>query len=178
MLLAGVALVATVLGCFVLPWFHITAPGATESIDLQSATICVAGACHHTGLSGTGFYSDNVMITLWGSVLFALFVCAQVASRVLRGFAKATKKGYFWGVTMCGTVLTTAYIFVPDATGPLVGGVVERTWAPLVLAIGQIAGLVAVHFASDATFDDDVGEYKPVVITKPRTAPAAKPPTP
>jgi hypothetical protein len=161
-----------------MTWFHISAGDASAAISLHGQEVCAAGACHHAGLGSTGFYGDNAAFTLWGSVAFALVAASQVALKLMRGFpsAKFTKKGYFWGVTMAGTVLTTAYLFPPEGVGPLANVAVERTWGPLVLTIAQIAGIFAVHYAADGGYDDDVGEYKPVVIAKPGIAP--KPPTP
>jgi hypothetical protein len=75
---------------------------------------------------------------------------------------------------MAGTVLTTAYLFPPEGAGPLAQAAVERTWGPLVLTIAQIAGIFAVHYAADGGYDDDAGEYKPVVVAK--SGLAAKPP--
>ncbi len=173
--LVGVCIALTIVGGFVMTWFHLTLGEVTGAIDLHGSTFCDAGQCHRAGLGATGFYGDNAAMTLWGSVAFALFAASQVALRLVRGYpsAKWTKKGYFWGVTMAGTVLTTAYLFPPDAAGKLAHAAVERTWAPLVLAIGQICGIVAVYYAGDSTYDDDVGEYKPIVVAKQ----AGKPPT-
>jgi hypothetical protein len=178
LVLAGVAVAFTILGGFLMSWFHLATPDgtATATIGLSGQEICVDSVCHHAGLNSTGFYGDNAAMTLWGSVAFTLFACAQVLLRLLRGMpsAKWTKKGYFWGVTMAGTVLTTAYLFPPDAAGKLLHATTERTWAPLILAIAQFAAIFVVYYSADAPHDDDVGEYKPIVIAKVAGVPPKK----
>jgi hypothetical protein len=96
--------------------------------------------------------------------VFALVVAIELVF-VLTGGAVPLKRvrwGYGVGMTALLCALAIAYVMPPE----LKNAVVHRTWAPVLMMIGVIAGIAVGYYASGGGRDDFAGEYKPVVIAK------------
>ncbi|MDB4959896.1 MAG: hypothetical protein JWO36_7465 [Myxococcales bacterium] len=183
MLVCGVGcLVLVVTSTLFLDWFHATlavdlgqGTGLDTGVDhltinLHSLRRCAPdGPCMNMPLSAVkGFYSSSAQMSLWGSLLFVCFVLFQAGSRILNGLAspRITKFGYMLGTMVLSSVLSAGYLFQPESTTFAVGTIeVQRTWAPLMLLGSYLFGFIALSLAVSAeTSEDDVGEYKPIVI--------------
>ena len=180
LLVCGVGCVVLIVtSTLLLDWFHATIAvdlGSTNvevdrlAISLRSLHRCSAeGSCANLPLSTIkGFYSSSAETSLWGSLLFMAFVALQAGTRLLSGAASArlTKIGYGLGSMVLSSVLCAGYLFLPESTSLAIGSIdVQRTWAPLMLMVAYVLGFAALALSvSSEVSEDDVGEYKPVVI--------------
>ena len=151
LLVAFVVLV--VASVFVMDWFvaDLGGVGARITIDLRTVSACTPGnpcvSLSLGSLKGGGFYPMFASVTYFGSILFALIVVFQAGSRILTGYANPslTRIGMLGGVSLLGAAVFAAYIFGPDASGAKAVMMlsVERTFAPLMLLGGLVAGILA-----------------------------------
>lgn len=169
-----VALVAILIAAFSLTWFrmHLVVTGdlgigqaasllssAKMQIGLQSATACMPdGSCSTIALGNfDGLYPTMATFTFWVSLLYAAVVTYQAVARVLTGQAgeALSRVGYFLVLlALCGAV-ATGFMFAPETGADDVASVVvDRTWAPGLMILGYIAGVIALVICS--TEEDDV----------------------
>jgi len=172
LLLCSAASVALIVGAlFVVEWFRIDLADTHMTIGLQDGTICVAGGtCHTVGLRGMGVYRVLAEGAFWTALLLALLVLAQSGMHVFGGAASqlATRIGYVIGSITFVCAFGAGYVFAPDRPAELaaLGLGVTRTFAPALLVIGSMLGVLAVHYAQLEQVSDGGGEYKPVVVHK------------
>jgi len=180
-LLCAAASIALILaGTLVMDWFRLTfttpLPGAAKiAIDLRNMHICRADhGCASTSISPLpGMFPTLASVTLWSSLGFAALVAFQAGARVLSGAANDsfTKLGYVLALTAISLTVATAYMFSPDAEVPLtelatqMGLALPRTWAPVTLLAGHVAGFAALYMAVSPDSGDLGATYKPVMIT-------------
>jgi hypothetical protein len=170
---AYVALV--VVSVFILDWFVIDAGASgTIKLGLRHATVCADSRCVEITLGSLpriGLYSTGAWTTLWGTLLVALLVGFQVFTKVTSGVANArlSRMGMLGELAMLASAGATAFLFAPEpgAVGDAMGVTFERTVAPWLMMLGHVAGFLAVHYAAVESTEDDVGEYRPVVVARP-----------
>ncbi|MEO8839985.1 MAG: hypothetical protein ABI591_28045 [Kofleriaceae bacterium] len=159
-----VAVVAILIAAFSMTWFrmHLEVTGdlgigqaasllssAKVQIGLHSATACMPdGSCSSIALGNfDGLYPTMATFTFWVSVLFAVVVAYQAIARVLTGQAgeALSRVGYFLVLlALCGAV-ATGFMFAPETGANDVATViVHRTWAPGLMILGYIAGVIAL----------------------------------
>jgi hypothetical protein len=123
-------------------------------------------------------------VTLWSSLGFAGLVVFQAGVRLLTGTANDSiaKLGYMFALTTISIAVATAYMFGPES-GPGIeiaahmGVALPRTWAPLTLIIGLVAGFATLYMAV-APDEGDLGTtYKPVTLPSARAVPEDRPDT-
>jgi hypothetical protein len=169
-----VALVAILIAAFSMTWFrmHLEVTGdvgigqaasllssAKVQIGLQSATACMPdGSCSTLALSNfDGLYPTMATFTFWVSLLYGAVVVYQAVARVLTGQAgeALSRVGYFLVIlALCGAV-ACGFMFAPETDANDVSTViVHRTWAPGLMILGYIAGVIALVIC--ATEEDDV----------------------
>lgn len=186
------SVVAIVASALAMDWFVATLSGAFAGLDLRNISIDLreARACAHIDgtlqcgsapmdLMDSGLYGPLSTITFWGAMLFALAVVYQCGSKLFAGVANETITNAAHGLASLVMLATVGagYLFGPDVGDVEVIGVgitVERTWAPVAMLVGVIAGNIALYM----TRESEVAEYKPVEvpIAVARTRTATKPP--
>lgn len=180
-LLCAAAAIALILaGTLVMDWFRLTftaaVPGASKiAIDLRNLHICHADhACASTSIGPLpGMFPTLATVTLWSSLGFAALVAFQAGARVLTGAANDSfsKLGYVLALLAISLAVATAYMFGPDAEIPVadlaakVGLALPRTWAPLTLLAGLVAGFATLYIAVSPDSSDLGATYKPVMFT-------------
>ncbi len=160
MALGLMSLVMIIVGTLVLDWFvfHIPIMGLDHfSVDLRSVHACRSdGVCGSAPMSmaPAGLYSTFATLALWSSLAFAGLVVLQTGARVLSASASASlsKTGYMLGVAVMLLAIASGYLFgfeVGGADVPELGISVhvDRTWAPVVLLLGDLAGIAALFSA-------------------------------
>ncbi len=181
--LAYVVLAA--VSAFALDWFELSTGGGRVALDLRHATACTEGRCSSIELGavpGIGAYPYGAWLTLWGTVVLSLLVGFQAVTRIFSGFAhpRLSRMGVLAGMSMAATAAATGFVVTPES-GPLVDVLMtsfDRTVAPVLMILAHVAGVLALHHAAHDATDDDVGEYRPVVLGRPaadRAVPAALP---
>jgi len=165
---------------------------ARIAIDLRHVQSCNAlHVCTSAPLGLLpGMYPSTAAASLWASLAFAALVVFQTGTRLLSDTANesASKLGYVFALVTILTVLATAYLFGPETEGPTVtqlGGSLHRTWAPLTLIAGLVAGCATLYVAVAPQPTDLGTAYKPITLvptqptsgTMPR-APSTGPRTP
>jgi hypothetical protein len=150
--LAAVAIALMLISALGLDWF--TVEGARGGFGLGEAN---------------GLFSDTA---LWSAIVFALVVAYETALVLLGSDVPLRRVRWGYGVGMSALLcaLAIAYVMPPEVKN----AVVHRTWAPLVMYAGVIAGLAVGYYASGGGRDDFAGEYKPIVIAKEDSAPLPK----
>jgi hypothetical protein len=163
-----------------MDWFRLTFTAALSgagriAIDLRNMHICQADhGCASTSISLLpGMFPTLATVTLWSCLGFAVLVAFQVGARVLTGAANDafTKLGYVLALTAISLAVATAYMFGPDAEVPIsdlaakLGLALPRTWGPLTLITGLVAGFAALYMAVSPGAGDLGATYKPVMIT-------------
>lgn len=161
---------------FVLDWFIVRTDFGSLRIDLREVHACpAAGPCVGVSLTsgrGGGFYPALGAITFWGGLAFTLLVGFQAVTRLLSGVANPAlgRIGYLAGALLIGTGLSAGYVFGPEPgafAGAMSSVEVVRTWAPLLLVLGIVAGFGTLYFA--------LAEDDPAITGGPAgTIPAAK----
>jgi hypothetical protein len=133
LVLALVSLGAIVLSAWVLDWFQ---HGPT-SFDLDDAAH-VAGA-----------WGKLATLTLGSTGAFALVVVVQVGGRLFAGGAseRLTRLGYVLAMLGFATAVATAFFLQPDVMWDFDDDY-DRTWAPIVMLGGILAGVLALYFAA------------------------------
>src|SRR5664279_1603586 len=132
---------------------------AKVQIGLESATACMPdGSCSTLALSNfDGLYPTIATFTFWVSLLYGAVVAYQAVARVLTGQAgeALSRVGYFLVIlALCGAV-ASGFMFAPETDANDVSTViVHRTWAPGLMILGYIAGVIALVIC--ATEEDDV----------------------
>lgn len=180
-LLCAAASIALILGAtLAMDWFRLTftkvLPGAGRiAIDLRNMHICQADhGCTGTSISLLpGMFPTCATVTLWSCLGFAVLVAFQAGAHVLTGAANDafTKLGYVLALTAISLAVATAYMFGPDAEVPVtdlaakMGLALARTWAPLTLLTGLVAGFAALYMSVSPGPGDLGATYKPVMIT-------------
>ncbi len=135
----------------------------------------VEGAKSGLGLGESGMFGDTAF---WSALVFAIVVALELGA-VLLNIAVPIKRvrwGYGVGMSALLCALAVAYLMPPEVKN----AVVHRTWAPVLMMLGAIAGIAVGYYASGGGRDDFAGEYKRVVIEKPAAgeiAKLARPPT-
>jgi hypothetical protein len=169
-----VALVAILIAAFSMTWFrmHLEVTGdiaigqaasllssAKVQIGLQSATACMPdGSCSTMALTDfDGLYPTMATFTFWVSLLYGAVVTYQAIARVLTGQAgeALSRVGYFLVLlALCGAV-ACGFLFAPETgSNDVARVIVHRTWAPGLMILGYIAGVIALVIC--ATEEDDV----------------------
>ncbi|HET7505200.1 MAG TPA: hypothetical protein VFK02_29480 [Kofleriaceae bacterium] len=191
-LVCAAATIALILaGSLAMDWFRLTVPAIDSgagraSIDLRNIQLCnVDHGCTTTSITPLhGMFPTLAALTLWSSLGFAALVVFQAGARLLTGAANDafTKLGYVLALLAISFTVATAYMFGPDADGPInlvtkLGGALPRTWAPLTLLAGLVAGFATVYMAVAPASSDLGATYKPVTLTPvpgapPGTSPA------
>jgi hypothetical protein len=161
-----------------MDWFVIDLPGAQITFSLRSTTACNGVQCaeyNFRAIPGIWPYAIGSWVTLWGSALLTAMLVYQVFTRMVSGFAhpRLSRMGVLAGMGLLAAAAATGYVFAPEP-GPLgewMGARLERTYAPLMMIVAHAAGVLALHFAAHQATDDNVAEYRPVVIAKPGESP-------
>ena len=189
LVLALVSVSLIIASTLVLDWFEIRVPmpGFDKlAIDLRSVHACRAdGVCGSAPMSMLkGLYPTLSTVTLWSSIALAVLVLFQAGTRVLAEGAShgLSKLGYMFGsaVFLCG--FATAYFFGPDVGSAEVAqfGIsihVERSWAPVLLLLGDVVGLFTLHAA--ISYDTGTERIVPVTLAEARVVPSkSQPPAP
>jgi len=195
-LVGAIASLALILaGTLVMDWYRLSfgavAGGAEQiAIDLRNVHICSTGhLCAAVPLTPlSGMFPTLATATLWSSLGFAALVAFQTGARVLTGNANdsLTKLGYMLALMTISLAVAAAYMFGPEPEGPGIGlaaqmGIaLHRTWAPLTLLAGHVAGFATLYMAVAPESSDLRAAYKPVTLAAPRAMPGARPrpPTP
>jgi len=190
---AAASLALIVAGTLIMDWYRVSfdaldAVGAGASrlaIDLRSLRVCrAASTCADMSLSPLpGMFPTLATVTLWSSLGFGGLVAFQAGARILTGNANdsLTKLGYMFALMAISIAVATAYMFGPETEGPDLGfagqlaGVLHRTWAPLILLIGLVAGFVTLYMAVSPDLGDLGAEYKPVTLPNLRAVPDSRP---
>lgn len=183
---AAVSLVMIIAGTLIMDWYRVAFEAADSglgkisiAIDLRSLHTCSALRVCTTAPLGPlpGMFPTLAAVTLWSSLAFAALVVFQAGVRLLTGNANdaLAKFGYMFALTTISIAFATAYLFGPESEGPVVGLAAEmglslhRTWAPLTLLIGLVAGFATLYMAvaPDPESGDLGDSYKPVTIVLP-----------
>lgn len=172
-----VYLVLVVASTLVMDWFVMTSGGAlmgsvagTIGIDLRGVTVCTdAGPCltvSYSGVPNSGMFPKFALATFWGTMVMSLLVAYQAGTRIISGYANESlsRKGILGALCMAATAAATGYLFgLSGSTASEALGVhIERTWAPALLILAHLVGVVTMHWAASQESIDDV-DYKRVV---------------
>jgi len=191
---AAASLVLIVAATLAMDWFRVAFDiGVDEvsriaiAIDLRTLRTCTAvRVCTTAPLSPLpGMFPTLAVVTLWSSLGFAALVGFQAGIRLLTGNANdaVAKLGYMFALTTISIAVATAYLFGPEAEGPSIqlaasmGVELHRTWAPLTLIIGLIAGFATLYMSVAPDSSDDLGDtYRPVTVVNLRAPPGERGP--
>lgn len=163
--LAASAIVLLVASIWFLDWFTLELGAATPlpdaaqiGIGLRRAEACTpAGVCGSAPMPGHSLYATMGQATTWLGAAFLILIAIQAGSRLLQGAANesATRLGYVLGLIVVGAAFGAGFLFSPDATAlEQAGGslgitvTLERTWAPHLMIVGAVLGLVAIYKAT------------------------------
>ena len=158
-LVAALATVGlTIASVLMMDWFVIHLGQLTGGVadratfDLRTVRVCPpSGACVSVELSrvpvltAIGFYTTIAPVVFWASLVFAVVVAYQAATKLLsdRSSEGITKIGYGIGVMFMLCTAATGFVFTPDVP-PLP---MSRTIAPLLLLAAYASGLACLYFA-------------------------------
>jgi hypothetical protein len=165
--LALVSLGLIVTSTWILDWFAMAVDGpAAASLGIDTIGISLRGVnvCRPDGVCGAApmsampqhMYATLSTMTLWSSVVLAAVIALQTGARLVAENASSTltKLGYTLGVGVFIIAFATAYLFQPEVgsfDGQTMGVALsvtnERTGAPLLLLLGIIVGMFALHYA-------------------------------
>ncbi|HEX2685087.1 MAG TPA: hypothetical protein VHN14_00640 [Kofleriaceae bacterium] len=164
------------MGTLVMDWYQLSPDdvvGGARAIAIDLRTVHLCGpdqVCETVLLTPfSGVFPTLAMVTLWSSLGFAALVLFQASTRVLTGNANnaLTKLGYLLALLTISLTVTTAYMFglEPEGIGSgltaQVGSTLHRTWAPLILLVGHVAGFATVYMAVASEPNDVGAAYKP-----------------
>jgi hypothetical protein len=165
-----VLLIASVV---VMDWFQMTMEIdghlGTIGIGLRSIDVCPSdGVCvsvSYDHLALHGRFPLAAAITFWGSLLTALLVVYQAGTRLISGVASEPLSAH--GTKACFVMILGAaaagYVLSPE------GGPLERTWAPVLLIVAHLLGMVVLRFAASDDAADDEAPYVPIKLDRPLT---------
>jgi len=170
-------LVLVVASTFVMDWFVMTNGGeimgsvaGSIGIDLRGVTVCAdAGPCvtvTFSGIPNRGMFPKFAFITFWGTMLVSLLVAYQAGTRIISGYANESlsRKGILVALGMAAIAGATGYLFGLSGSeaGEALGIHIYRTWAPALLILAHVVGVVTLHWAASQETVEDV-DYKPVL---------------
>jgi len=165
-------LVLVIASTFVMDWFVMRGGGMVMGgagkigIDLRSVTVCAdAGPCvsiSFSGIPSRGMFPTIAFVTFWGTMLVSLLVAYQAGTRILSGFANESlgRIGTFGALAMACAAGAAGFLFGPElGAAEALGVSVERTWAPALLILAHVVGIVTMQWASSQeTLDGDADE--------------------
>ena len=175
-------LVLVIASTFVMDWFVMRGGGmlmggaATIGIDLRSVTVCAdAGPCisiSFSGIPNRGMFPTIAFATFWGTMLVSLVVAYQAGTRVISGFANESlsRTGTFGALAMACAAGAAGFLFAPElgsAQVEALGVSVERTWAPTLLILAHIVGIVTMRWSIAEETLDSGADYQPSVPALP-----------
>lgn len=174
---------AIVTGGLVLDWFELVFRGPIAGVGDVGIDLRAVRACSKEGVCAVfelgkigGTYSSLAGITLWTSLAFAAIVAVQAGIRWINGTANTQieRAAYVFGALVIGVTAATAYLFGPDGGGQFAGtAAIERTWAPLLMLLGQALGIYALY---EAAREEIVVPPPAVAKYPPRGRPTQQPP--
>jgi hypothetical protein len=186
---AAASLALIIVGTLVMDWYQL-APGdvvgdaRTIAIDLRSAHICALGhVCVTASLTPLpGMFPTLAAVTLWSSLGFAALVAFQAGAYVLTGNAMdaLSKLGYVLALGTISLAVATAYMFglEPEGIGASlamqVGITLHRTWAPLILLAGHVAGFMTIYMTVDPESGDVRAAHRSSTLVPARTTPGER----
>jgi hypothetical protein len=173
---ASIALI--IVAALGMDWYRLTfesAAGAARlAVDLRHVHACQLGqVCVSAPLTPLpGMFPTLAAVTLWSSLAVAALVGFQAGARLLTGGAgeSVTRLAYMVALMALSIAVATAYIFGLENEGPMIGAAAQvgarlhRTYAPLVLIGGLIAGVAALYLAVSPESSDAAAAYKPVTL--------------
>jgi hypothetical protein len=179
-LVCAVAAVTLILaGALAMDWYGLSfeAEGVGRlriAIDLRSLHLCyVAQVCASTPLSPLpGMFPTLAAVTMWSSLGVAALVGVQAGLRLVTGSGHdaLTRLGYMVSLMAISIAVATAYMFGPEHEGSMIGAAAEagvvlhRTWGPLTLIAGLVAGFATLYIATAPESSDLDAAYKPVAL--------------
>ena len=169
LLLSVAAVVLIVAGTFFAEWFVIHIAGNNAYVDLRRIRVC-APQCVSGELGTNGMYSSLARVAFWGALPLFVVVATQAGAKLLSGFAYRglARLGTALGLIVFFAACGAGFLAIPDVA--TVAGfelfTAERQWGPVMLIAGSLAAVLAVRYAMTDSHNDDVGEYRPVVIPK------------
>jgi hypothetical protein len=162
-LVCGIASIALIVaGALALDWYRLafeppTGGALRIAIDLRSLHLCHLGqACVRSPLGPLpGMFPTLAMVTMWSSLGVAAIVAFQAGVRISTGraYESLTKVGYMVSLMAISIAVATAYLFGPQSEGSVIGAaaqagvLLQRTWAPLTLLAGLVAGFATLYMA-------------------------------
>ncbi len=165
---------------FVMEWFVMTNGGAimgsvagSVGIDLRGVTMCAdAGPCvtvSFSSIPNRGLFPKFALFTFWGTIVMSLLVAYQAGTRIISGYANESlsRKGILGALFMAALAGATGYLFglSGSSTGEALGIHIDRTWAPALLILAHVVGVVTMHWAASQESIDDI----PAARALPRT---------
>jgi hypothetical protein len=160
-----------------MDWFVITGRGmelggaSTMGIDLRGVTVCTdAGPCVNVsfgGIRSRGMFPTIAFSTFWGTMLMSALVCYQAGCRIVSGYAneRLSKTGTFGALSMAASAAAAGFLFAPDvgeAAAEALGFSVERTWAPALLIVAHIVGILTLQWSVSQETLEDPADYKQI----------------
>ena len=169
LLLSIAAVLLIVASTFFADWFVIHIGGHDAFVDLRRIRVC-APQCLSHDLGSNGMYPSLAGIAFWASLPLFVVVATQAGAKLLSGYG-------YRGLARLGSGLGAIVFFAAAGAGflaiPEVASIagfemftVDRLWGPLMLLAGSLAAVIAVRYAVTDSYDDDAGEYRPVVMPK------------
>jgi hypothetical protein len=193
-LVCGIASIALIVaGALTLDWYRLSfepaAGGPLQiAIDLRSLHLCHVGQiCVHAPLTPLpGMFPTLAALTMWSSLAVAAGVALQAGVRILTGNAydALTKVGYMVSLMAISIAVATAYMFGPESEGSMIGAaaqagvLLQRTWAPVTLIAGLVAGFATLYMTVAPESSDLAAAYKPVKLAPAPARPDARIRTP
>jgi len=182
-------LVLVIASAVAMDWFDVGLGIAKVAIGLRGVSVCQGGdmcvSMTFSAMKLHGMFPLMAMVAFWGSMGMVLFVTYQAGTRIIAGVAneQLSKLGYMGSLGMFVVAGAAGYLFGPDVGSSneleQLGLTVEvsRTWAPSLLLLGHIVGIVTLRLAVAQDSVADYGDYKPLKVELP-TARALVPANP
>lgn len=174
-----VAVGATLIAVLGLDWFHARmnlANGIRAKLDVGLRTVrsCLDERCESQPIGSDSAFGLFATFTFWVSILFAVAIAIQVASRIVMErviHQPLTTIAIILGVMSLGGLIVCGVILGPTEDDSSVAVVIHRTWAMTLLLAGVVAGFWEIHLAVG---DDEMGEPRPPLVDKPVYVPRAR----
>jgi hypothetical protein len=183
-LLAAAAgyVVLVIASAVIMDWFQMSMAVdghlGTIGIGLRSITVCqsdgVCASVSYGNLALGGSFPLAAAITFWGSLLTALLVAYQVGTRMIYGVASEPLSAH--GIKACFVMILGAaaagFLFGPEGgsgAARMMGLTIERTWAPVLLILAHVLGMVVLRLAVSNDASDSEAPYVPIKIDRPVT---------
>lgn len=162
-------------------WFEGHSAVGTIALGLRWIEVCTAqDVCASVSLKHvTGLYPMAASVALWSGIVFVAAVAGQCGLRLIGGAAyeRLASKCYLLGMSAAAAALATSYMFGPDpdelASG-LLAITFERTWAPLVMVGGHLAGILAIYYSMVHETSDEAAPYTALPGARVMPAPGAR----